>query len=514
MTSGRRLAGSAAAVCLLALMVSAPASAVIVTLPSGQNISYLPLLQQRLAPQSSPAAPVTNLDYAGGPVMAANTNFVVYWRPPNGPEYPPDYQPGINQYFTDLAHDSGQPTNVDSVATQLNDTLGFFASYRSSFGGPLIDTDPYPANGCQNAAICLTTAQIQSELASFISANHLPADLLHEYFLLTPPGVESCFDTAGTECSANAFPNPAYCAYHAFSRTNPSFVYAFDPYVVGNYSCDNGQHPNGTTSDGALLGGLSHEHVESITDPIPEFGWNDWASGQNTGYEIGDKCEFGPQFGAPLGTAPNGSPYNQVINGHLYYVQEEWSNQTHQCLQRFSFAGAPPRARFSSTPSAGTTLVFDASGTTARGGIARYDWQWNDNGNPAYSQQQTTAPTISHTFPGPGIYPVALTAFARDGTSIGTLRFVATGDEGPTPAFSVRGAQRVAGSPIAFSATASRDPDGYVIGYTWNFGDGSPLVGGVRPTHTYAAPGSYRVTLTLGDSSHQQASITRIVTVN
>ena len=44
------------------------------------------------------------------------------------------------------------------------------------------------------------------------------------------------------------------------------------------------------------------------------------------GYEIADKCEFGPQRGTPLGFATDGSPYNQVINGHKWLTQEMWSN--------------------------------------------------------------------------------------------------------------------------------------------------------------------------------------------
>ena len=69
--------------------------------------------------------------------------------------------------------------------------------------------------------------------------------------------------------------------------------------MTGNPLCDDGNHPNGT-SDGALIGGLSHEHVESITDPEPNNAWTDW--GAETG-EIGDKC--GGTNGTKLGTAPN-----------------------------------------------------------------------------------------------------------------------------------------------------------------------------------------------------------------
>src|SRR5438270_4743305 len=50
-------------------------------------------------------------------------------------------------------------------------------------------------------------------------------------------------------------------------------------------------------------------------------GWMD-----SNGFEVGDKCDVGPQVGTPLGFAPDGSPYNQVINGHQYVLQEEWAN--------------------------------------------------------------------------------------------------------------------------------------------------------------------------------------------
>src|SRR6516164_7389901 len=126
---------------LSALAVAAPtASAVIVHLANGRTLSYQPL--------SSPSAVTpfdalfSNLDYNGGPVMASNTNYAVYWQPAGAPAYPSDYQAGINQYFTDLAHDSGGHENTDSVSAQYNDAAGEFANYNSHFGGGLLDTDP------------------------------------------------------------------------------------------------------------------------------------------------------------------------------------------------------------------------------------------------------------------------------------------------------------------------------------------------------------------------------------
>ncbi|MCZ7649277.1 MAG: PKD domain-containing protein [Planctomycetota bacterium] len=60
----------------------------------------------------------------------------------------------------------------------------------------------------------------------------------------------------------------------------------------------------------------------------------------------------------------------------------------------------------------------------------------------------------------------------------------------------------LAGEDVDFSALASNDPDGGAIAnFAWNFGDGatspSDLTG--IPSHTYAAPGAYTVTLVVTD---------------
>ena len=416
---------AALAVAVTALACSASASAVLVHLGDGRTVSYQPL---RHAALRTLDAYFSNLDYNGGPVMPSNTNFAVYWAPPGSPAYPSDYQPGIDRFFEDLAHDSGATANVDSVSTQYNDAAGEFANYESHFGGAIIDTNPYPADGCTKASICLTDTQLRAELKRLVKADGLPADRSHEYFLLTPPGVEDCFQPGGLECSAGSTV-PSYCAYHSAIALGAEgvIVYANDPYVTGVEGCDNAaQHPNGSSSDGALMGGLSHEHNESLTDPEPNNAWTDFGG---VGGEIGDKCrtfEEGSEFGKPLGTAPDGSPYNQVINGHLYWYQQEWSNQTAQCLQRLSFVGERPTATFTSAPAGGDAVSFDASGSSAPGGVARYNWQFNEGAEPG-TPVESTSPTLTHTFAAGGVYDVALTVFAANGTSIGTAHWVVAG---------------------------------------------------------------------------------------
>ena len=82
---------------------------------------------------------------------------------------------------------------------------------------------------------------------------------------------------------------------------------------------------NHRPADGALEGGLSHEHNESITDPFGSAWYN------SSGYEDGDLCAW--NFGAMLGGSGS-SQYNQMINNDGYALQQEWSNHSSGCVLR------------------------------------------------------------------------------------------------------------------------------------------------------------------------------------
>ena len=54
------------------------------------------------------------------------------------------------------------------------------------------------------------------------------------------------------------------------------------------------------------------------------------------------------------------------------------------------------------------------------------------------------------------------------------------------------------GQPITFDGSGSNDPDGTIVSYAWDFGDGT-TGSGATPTHIYEAAGVYLVVLTLTD---------------
>jgi hypothetical protein len=151
---GLGLAALAAALMIGAIAASS-ASAVLKRLPNGQIVSYQPL--RTAAPQASPFdSTFNNMDYNGGPVMPSNTDIMVFWSP-NGykaygiPGYPHEYVDGIEDYWKNLQADSGGNQNVDSISTQYGDTTGAFAHYQVTYGGAILDTDPYPTSQCPAA---------------------------------------------------------------------------------------------------------------------------------------------------------------------------------------------------------------------------------------------------------------------------------------------------------------------------------------------------------------------------
>ncbi len=61
---------------------------------------------------------------------------------------------------------------------------------------------------------------------------------------------------------------------------------------------------------------------------------------------------------------------------------------------------------------------------------------------------------------------------------------------------------------------ASTDGDGSIASYSWNFDDGSAAVTTADPVHTYAAAGTYDVTLTVTDNEGATDNVTKAVTVS
>jgi hypothetical protein len=285
-----------------------------------------------------------NLVYHGGHVMTTNEVYTIFWLP-SGQTVDTNYIADINRYFQDVAHDSGLGSNVYAVTTQYSSI-----QYNSTFGGTVTDTTAFPPNGCPpygGASICLTDLQLRTEMNAVISSQGWTKNGTSMFFMFTPKNVESCDPRNG--CSFQT-----WCAYHG---GNGQTIYANMPYAASTLypgNCDVGQYPNSDDAD-ATINLISHEHNEAITDPR----LNAWYDG--AGLEIADKCVW--TFGPRSGSSPH--QYNQTINGHHYFLQEEFSNANSRCVQTYNVARAPAITIFAPASGVpGTPVTISGSGFT------------------------------------------------------------------------------------------------------------------------------------------------------
>ena len=280
----------------------------------------------------------TAVDYHGGVVMAANvTVHTIFWAPP-GYSFTPGYEALVKQFLTDAAAASGTTSNVFSVLTGYGQQTGASTAVPGSYSitydaasDSIDDVGAFPSpGGCASpngVPTCLTDGQVQTEIDAAAPADE--RGLGNLWFVLLPADVDECI-TAGS-CGTNAF-----AGYHdEMDRAHGLTIYGviIDPIVEG--ISGQGGDPEGNPDAEATVDTVAHETVEAITDP-EGTGWMD-----PDGFEVADKCETGPQIGNPLGYATNGSPYNQLIGGHEYLIQEMWSNDDGGCVQRTTQTASP-----------------------------------------------------------------------------------------------------------------------------------------------------------------------------
>jgi PKD repeat protein len=152
---------------------------------------------------------------------------------------------------------------------------------------------------------------------------------------------------------------------------------------------------------------------------------------------------------------------------------------------------------------------FNGQGTTDDDtSTLTYSWNFGTG-------QGTGSGTVpKHTYTVAGTFSVVLTVKDYWGlTSTFTLPVtigIPAGNVAPAPVF----ATNCIALSCATSSAGTADPNtGDTIAYSWNFGDGSAAVSGTNPTHVYATPGTYTVTLTTTDGWGAAASVAHTVTM-
>jgi len=93
-----------------------------------------------------------------------------------------------------------------------------------------------------------------------------------------------------------------------------------------------------------------------------------------------------------------------------------------------------------------------------------------------------------------------------------TTKTIQLQDRIPVSTFTFTGGPILTSSPVSFDGTTSYDPDGTIVGYAWDFADGS-TGSGATPTHSYSLAGTYSVKLNVTDNSGSTQVSTQTVTI-
>ncbi len=164
------------------------------------------------------------------------------------------------------------------------------------------------------------------------------------------------------------------------------------------------------------------------------------------------------------------------------------------------------------TQRVGLPISFSSAGTIDPDGtITSYLWDFGDG-------TTSSAPNPSKTYLLASTYTPTLTVTDNAGAIVTASTDAITIEPNQAPTAAAAGTPTTGTEPLVvnFSSAGSIDPDGSIVSYNWDFGDGSADATTAGATHTYATAGTYVATLTVTDDfgATDTATVTTIVNVN
>ena len=171
----------------------------------------------------------------------------------------------------------------------------------------------------------------------------------------------------------------------------------------------------------------------------------------------------------------------------------------------------PPAAVIATSAATGAApfnVRFDAtSSRDSDGSVSGYTWNFGDGLSASGS-------VVSHSYPTPGNYTARLTVTDNNGaTGSAVTPIVVTSQVNlpPQALISISPDRGVIPLTITFDAAGSRDPDGRIDRYSWNFGDGT-TASGISVNHLYRGAGRYTATLEVEDDQGVLSRVSRTIT--
>jgi PKD repeat protein len=169
----------------------------------------------------------------------------------------------------------------------------------------------------------------------------------------------------------------------------------------------------------------------------------------------------------------------------------------------------PPIASFSispSSPNAKQNIIFDASSSKdVCGKIEAYRWEFGDG-------SRDEGRIVEHAYSEGGDVKAVLEISDDDGTSANYSMDIKI-NQLPVPDIGYDPKVPIVGENITFNAIGSRDADGLIVGYEWEFEDGHTSTMS-RQVHRFDRKGNNMVNLTVFDDKNARNSTSKMIRVN
>lgn len=187
------------------------------------------------------------------------------------------------------------------------------------------------------------------------------------------------------------------------------------------------------------------------------------------------------------------------FSGELFVLDTNSDAITHAKLQKFEVViNEKPKAQFDKNIIGAPNEKINFNGAKSfdtDGKIVSYNWDFGDGSTG-------TGSTTSHIYNKPGKYTVTLKViddYSLANCNYGMDSTIVIINSPPVPLTN----QKIIGSvneEILFDASSSRDDDGSIASYTWDFKNFG-IESGPKVKKKFSTPGRYKVTLTVQDNS-------------
>ena len=345
-------------------------------------------------------------------------------------------------------------------------------------------------------------------------------DLSEGIYRATVVDADSCIDTVSIVITRNLNPNAAFgftkeCYSTATQFTDSSFTtsgiitsWAWDfgdGSPVNNNASPSYVFPNPGIHIVTLIINTSYGCADTLTKPVQVY------HNPVAGFTSGDVClkdtmhftntssvHSSTAIGSYLWKFGDLSPASNLLNPNHYYsgygnyMVTLLTTTVDLCAHAdtlFVNTFDPPSASFNvnNTCLLDSAKFINGSLSPAMGSIANWSWDFGD-GSPL----NTTIWTPRHLYAVPGTYQVALITYSSNLGCSDTLLDSITVYPMPVANF---GFTNVCLNEAMVFVDSSIVSSGNVIGWSWNYGDGTALVTSQNPSHMYQSHGTYTVSL-------------------